>query len=415
VILASLAVAVTGIAYWLHQTLLDTDAWVETAAPVIEDPQVQADVAAFVGRSVVEGLDVERRTQEALPPQLEFLAPPIAAGVQDVVTEEARAFVASPRAEQLWIEVNAAAHREMVGLLRGEAEYVYLESGEVTLNALPLVSQVVAALRSRLPELFSGRLPVPTIEPGTPADESIAQMETAFGRDLPPDFGQIELVAAPRLEQASAAVRLFDRLVVVLFIATAALVAGALLLSPRRLRTLVQLGAGAAVALVVVLLASRYLEDLILDGLQPGSGASAARATISSVLAGLTDFARVLVLAGLLIAIAAYLAMKADWVRGVAQTAGGLASRGTAGTAAWRARDGVLARHLDGFRLAGVVVGLLVLVAWSPGWGAGLVLVLAVLAYELALGWLTSTWPWRAVSSGAPQAPSSTSEISPES
>ncbi len=394
VVLASLGVTVSGMAVWLHRALLDTERWVEIATPVIDDPAVQASVAEFVGREVVTALEVETRLEEALPDEVSMLAAPLASGVQDVITKQTQEIVASDRAREVWIEANRLAHAKIVELLRGEAGVVYAEGDEIRLNLLPVVSRVVSELRSRFPRLFPGIVTVPSVTAETPAPEAIAQFEAATGRDLADDFGQITLVQNEKLEQAQRAVELFDRAVWLLVIVTIGLIAAALLVSTRRLRTALYLGVGATLAVGVTLLAGSWLEGQLLTAVGTSPGSAAARATIATVVGDFTGFSRLLLIAAVVVAVAAYVAARRDVVAAAARGGAAAANRAGGSLAARRSSSGVLARHLDGFRLAGVLVGAVLLLIILPPWWGGLLLIAAVAGYELLLGWLTHTWPW---------------------
>ena len=394
VVLACLGVILSGVAIWLHDALLDTETWVEITTPVIDDPAVQANIADFVGEEVVTALEVESRLEEALPDQVSMLAAPLASGVQDVITKQTQEIVASERAREVWIEANRVAHEKIVELLRGEPGVVYAEGEEIRLNLLPVVSSVVSELRLRFPRLFPGLVNVPSVSAETPAPEAIAEFEAAVGRDLADDFGQITLVQNEKLEQAQRAVELFDRAVWLLVIVTLGLIVASLLLSTRRLRTALYLGAGTAVALVVVLLVDAWLEDQLVAAIGSGPGTAAARTAITTVVADFTGFARLLLIAAVTVAIAAYVVARRDVVAAAARSGAAVATRAGNGLAGRRSSTGVLARHLDGFRLAGVLVGAVLLLIILPPWWGGLLLIAAAAGYELLLSWLTHTWPW---------------------
>ncbi len=340
VVLACLGVILSGVAIWLHNALLDTETWVEIATPVIDDPTVQANLADFVGQEVVTALEVESRLEEALPEQVSMLAAPLASGVQDVITKQTQEIVASDRAREVWIEANRVAHEKIVELLRGEAGVVYAEGDEIRLNLLPVVSRVVSELRLRFPRLFPGIVTVPSVTAETPAPEAIAQFEAAMGRDLADDFGQITLVQNEKLEQAQRAVELFDRAVWLLVIVTIGLIAAALLLSTRRLRTALYLGVGTAIALALALLVDSWLEEQLVAAIGSGPGTAAARTTITTVVADFTGFARLMLIAAVVVAIAAYVVARRDVVAAAARGGAAVATRAGSSLAGRRSSPG---------------------------------------------------------------------------
>jgi hypothetical protein len=111
-------------------------------------------------------------------------------------------------------------------------------------------------------------------------------------------------------------------------------------------------------------------------------------------VADFTGFARLLLIVAVAVAIAAYLVARRDVVAAAARGGAAVASRAGNGLAGRRSSTGVLARHLDGFRLAGVLVGAVLLLIILPPWWGGLLLIAVVAGYELLLSWLTHTWPW---------------------
>ena len=63
VVLTILSITVTTVDTWAHRTLLNTNAWVETVAPLGTDPQVTAALANYVTDQIVTTLDLQARAQ----------------------------------------------------------------------------------------------------------------------------------------------------------------------------------------------------------------------------------------------------------------------------------------------------------------------------------------------------------------
>ncbi len=72
-------------AVWLNRTVMDTDRWVETLAPLAEDPAIQDAIALHVTAAVFENVDVVGIAEDALPEELQFLAAPIGSQVEEWV------------------------------------------------------------------------------------------------------------------------------------------------------------------------------------------------------------------------------------------------------------------------------------------------------------------------------------------
>ena len=61
IILTAIGVAASTTAVWAHQVVFDTDRFVETVGPLIDDPNVQDALATRLSDAVMTGLDVENR------------------------------------------------------------------------------------------------------------------------------------------------------------------------------------------------------------------------------------------------------------------------------------------------------------------------------------------------------------------
>src|SRR5207342_2207947 len=95
VVLTILSITVTTVDTWAHRTLLNTNAWVETVAPLGTNPQVTAALASYVTDQIVTTLDLQSRAQNALEqaaPQAAFLAGPITNAIQGFVHDKLLAF-----------------------------------------------------------------------------------------------------------------------------------------------------------------------------------------------------------------------------------------------------------------------------------------------------------------------------------
>jgi hypothetical protein len=159
VVLAPLSVA----SVWADSILSDTDQYVETVAPLADDPAVQDAVADEVTTVIFQNLDVEAVTTQALetiaaqpdvPPRvaaaLPTLAAPIVNGVEGFTRDQVETLLASPQFAALWAEVNRLAHEQVVTLLEGnEGGAVSAQGNNITLNLAPIVAEVQDRLVDR--------------------------------------------------------------------------------------------------------------------------------------------------------------------------------------------------------------------------------------------------------------------------
>ena len=142
-------------AVWAKNQVSNTDRYVETVAPLAQDPAIQSAVASRVTEEVFRYVDVETLTSDTLaalsrqnlPPRaaagLQALKVPIVNGLQSFTRTEIAKVVASPQFATVWEQANRAAHTELVNLLSGQqGGAVSAQNGAVTLNLAPIIAQV---------------------------------------------------------------------------------------------------------------------------------------------------------------------------------------------------------------------------------------------------------------------------------
>ena len=392
----SLAAAVPGT--WTRRTVLNTDRYVEIVSDVAAEPEVQAYLATELTNSAFEALDVQGRLGNVLgdiQPQLAFLAAPITQAVRDVVQEKVEELLASERFETLWAEANRLAHEQIVGVLRGDSEMVAIADGKVVINTLPIVNEALAGVGSLVSDIAGRDVQLPEITSESLREQdgvalAIDKLETALGVELPDDFAVIEVYDADEIEAVQEAVYAFDRGVVLLVVLWLLTLAGAIAVSQRRRRTLLQLMVG---FIVVVVLERRFAiaaVDQIVDSLSPDVQA-AGEATAQVMLSSLLAYTKWLLTAALVTLVIALVTGPYGWAvrlrRGVVDVAslGAGMVRGTeAGPAArW------IAERRDLVMLAAAAVFVLVLLAFDLNMTWFLVLLVVLALVELA-AWRTA-------------------------
>ncbi|MET0235028.1 MAG: hypothetical protein ABW224_10355 [Kibdelosporangium sp.] len=208
-LLAGLAVA----AYSLNHEIADQDRYVRAVTPVADDPLVRQELAARVSDTISAKLAPGNLQLPAAAREL----------VGDVVTK----VVESDGFRTAWVAVNKAAQPEVVAMLRGDPSSLSIADDTVLLDVGAVVDQAKARL----------------IADGVP-----------FARQLPDIDASVKLFSRPAIRKAVPAFGVLQDLSVVLPVVALALLAAALLISARRARTLVVIGAGLAVVMLLVVL-----------------------------------------------------------------------------------------------------------------------------------------------------------------
>jgi hypothetical protein len=171
IVLASVLAPLAVVAVWADKTVTDSDRYVETIAPLIDDPAIQNALADRITAEIFTYVDVEAVTKETfdaiaargLPPriaaQLDALTGPIVNGVQSFTRTQVGKVVGSDAFAAAWVEANRVAHTELVNALTGQGGgTVNIANDAVSVNLAPLIQiakqQLTAAgfgLADRIP------------------------------------------------------------------------------------------------------------------------------------------------------------------------------------------------------------------------------------------------------------------------
>lgn len=155
-VLACLLAPVSVIAVWANTQLLDTDRYVQTMAPLAEDPVIQEAVAAKATSTVLQSVDIGTVSQELLksltnrrntPPRLSdalrALAEPMTNGVDNFVRTQVEAILAGDEFPRVWAVMNRAAHEQVLRLLADDRRgAVKTQDNTITLNLAPIIALV---------------------------------------------------------------------------------------------------------------------------------------------------------------------------------------------------------------------------------------------------------------------------------
>lgn len=266
-------------AFWLRGTVLNTNAWVATVAPLSRNEVIVNTLSGYVVAEVFNAIDVEQVAQELLPEEIAFLSRPLVGALQDAVRDVIATIVRSDEFNTVWRTVNRTAHEIAIGILRGGGQVAYLREGQLTVD----LSNLFISLQERLGleglDLF--------------ADEG-------WGKFVLLESGQ---VAA--LQQALATLDAVGLLLP--FLALAFLVA-AWLLSPLRRRTLLSIGVGLAIAMAVTLLLLALTQPAVMASIADPLIRALAGEIWDIIIRGLVIQTVLLLIVGMLIAVGAALA-----------------------------------------------------------------------------------------------------------
>ena len=342
VVLTALSIVIAVVAIWAHNTVLDTDTFMETVGPALEDPALYAAVGEKVSEQTLEALDLETRIDAALTelddflfgslldaleigdrgreilesvdrPALEDLAPTLAAGLEGRITARIEAFIGSDQFRAAVPALVERAHQGVIALARGDMEAipnVSVADGEVNLNLVPVI---IEAIRRVLPDL-SGLGPDITL-PDTVserAEEAREQLAEALDARLPDDFGQITLMSESQLNALQDGVVRLDRLMWALIVLAVVLAIATLLVSPTKPRTAIHLAIGVVVGFIASVLTLDWLEGELVQSIFDPDNAAAAGEIIREVLSGLRRTALIIAFVTIVAAVVVWYVTKPE-------------------------------------------------------------------------------------------------------
>jgi hypothetical protein len=295
VVLCSIVVVVTAVAWWAHYTVMSGDGYMKIVGPVGKDQQAISDLSQYISDQVAT----------------------VAPGVdKQQVTTGAETILGSQEAYQVWLAVNRVGHDELVALLRDTSTSTYTAGGDVKLNTLPLISQVLAWANDNLPGGLGTSGPPPVISADATAQQGIQQIADWSGEQPGADFGQIMLVKADALGTARTAVAWFDRLMWILPLIVAALMALTILVSSRRARTAIALAVGAAIAVVIARVLTIFGASYLTGQVDGGTGQHILEQVISAALGPLTTITIGVCVAAVIVAVTIWLLGRRSAQRG---------------------------------------------------------------------------------------------------
>jgi hypothetical protein len=386
VVLTSLSVLVSTVAVWAHQTVFDTDRFMETVGPAFEDPALYSSMSDYVSEQTLAALDIEGRVTEGLSqldeflsealvdaidpdprvlellsrfdrPSLTALAPSISTALETRVVAVIDGFITSDEFAARLPELVRRAHAATIALIRNElAELpnVYIEDGDVRLNLIPLITEVLQRVLSEIRD-FLPDVTLPAVISDR-VDQGREELGAALRARLPEDFAQLTVMSEDKLVDVQDMAQRVDRAVWALILLTIVLLGATIALSPNRRRTLVQLAFGVVVSLVVAMVVVRRLETAILDAITSVDGQHAARALYAEVVSSLRRVTVIVAVTAIVIGVVAYLAGRPRWLTRLGERGSRLTAPGPEGSEL----DRWIGAHFDALRIAGVALAVVV-------------------------------------------------------
>lgn len=193
-VVGALLAPVAAVAAWGRGLVTDTDRYLATVAPLVEEPQVQQAVTSRVTGAIVDAVNLDGLVEDAttavadagLPPRLSSavlaLQGPLVDAATGFVRRTVERVVESDALDTAWTEANRAVHSQLVAVLRGDPDALASIDAQGTLTVD--LSPVIAAVRSTLSDAgFTVVDRLPTISASFPLVSSadLVRLQNAYG------------------------------------------------------------------------------------------------------------------------------------------------------------------------------------------------------------------------------------------
>ena len=193
ILIGALLAPVAVVGHWARGLVVDTDRYVDTVAPIAEDPLVQSAVTNRITLAIVEALNVEELTTQATDAVAGLDLPPVVSGavqslqgpLQDAITSFVRKnvtrIVSSDAFENTWEQANRRAHEQIVATLRGDPDALaqISDSGALTLDITPIIEEVKTSLEEAGFTLVS-RIPTITVTFPIASSADLVRLQSAY-------------------------------------------------------------------------------------------------------------------------------------------------------------------------------------------------------------------------------------------
>lgn len=267
VVLATLLVPIGITASWLSLRVDNTQAYVDTVAPLAEDPDLRDALAEEVAAAAIDTLT--GNVPAALLPD----------AFNDLVRASTKEVIESDGFPEFWRKANADTHREFLAIVHERQEDVVAD-GYVIVDLRPLLDEVLADLAKDYPIIPVDQLP------STP---------------LP-----LPVMPESKLEQARGAYQVVEGLAVWVPLLWIGLAAFAVVVTPGgrgRLRAGAACALGIAIGGVLVMLLASSGTDLAVDQIEPAKQ-DLARLVIEVVVSSLDNAALSAAVGGFVVGVA---------------------------------------------------------------------------------------------------------------
>ncbi len=286
IVIASVMALLAILATWLNAQVLNTDGWTRTSVRLLENQRVRQAVAGQLSDRVLNVVDVQDLAKEKLPSALAPLAPALSSAAAEFLPQGIERALETPVVRQLWERANRQLHARATSFLGGGGTLVSTKNGVVALN----LDQLLNSIGQRL---------------------GLGNV----GEKLPAEKRQLVLARSHELGTAQTGVKILRHLGWVAPLLAVLFYLGAFALAEgQRRRALLEIGISIVAVALLALLVRRWIESYVVNELVRTESLRPAVSDVLSILtSGWRERAIWLLVAGVLVAFAGWLAGPMRW------------------------------------------------------------------------------------------------------
>ena len=368
VVLGALLLPLAALTVWTRNQVLNTDRYLETVAPLSNDPAVIDALTTRISTAIEDQLDVKAVVEEKLPENLKILAAPIASGADSLIGTVTSKALNSKQFDTIWITANRDGHDVLVALLTGkQGKVIDTENGKVVLSLKPIVEEILAGIDKKFGLDLSSKIPADKI-------------------DI-----KFTLIDSPQLASLQSLIKWLNTLTWVMVILALGCFIGAIFVSPARRKGVLRVGVGIVISMTITLLALSFARSGYIANLPKGVNTAAATAVFDTLTRFVLQTFRALFALGAVMVLAAWIAGPsgvAVWIRSLWDRVLGRGGEGIGNNVDLGPVPTWVAAHLSAVRAVILVIAIGVLVTWSRPTGKVVLLIAVLTLIPLALAQL---------------------------
>jgi len=225
---------------WIETTVLNTDEFVDTVGPLIEDPEVTDAIARTLTEQIFADVDTEEILSEELGDLPDFVPSLLDRALEEITLRVTQELLQTELVSEIWFTAVRGAHEVASRIISGES-LLQDDDGAVVLDLTPVIERLTEPLQNLGLDLN--------------LDEAVDER----------DLGKIVLVEDGQLGVVQDAVELLDTLSWFLPVLAVLLLAASIYLSKNRRSVTLYTAVGVFVMMIVLALVLRISRNFLID------------------------------------------------------------------------------------------------------------------------------------------------------